>query len=267
MPPAYTLSDITVACASNSDAVLNGNLRASPAMAGMALHVERDAPTAALAYDAALKATSSEIVVFAHHDVYLPLGWDTLFLARLNDLGARHPEWALAGTYGVAPDYRQFGPVWTSSLGQIIGRVPMQPEPVQSFDEMLIVLRRSSGVRFDTAQPGWHMYGADIVQTARAAGRGAYAIGLPCIHNDRFHGALGPDFTQSYRWMQAKWPQFLPIQTPVTKISKSGLHLYRERWNMRNSHKFRVADAVDTGAPPAELARRCGWADLTPSAG
>ena len=262
----YTRSDITIACASNSDAILHANLRASPALTGLSLHVERDAPSATLAYNAALDATTSEIVVFAHHDVYLPLGWDALLLARLNDLSMRHPDWALAGAYGVAPDYRQFGPVWTSSLGQIIGRVPLQPEPVQSYDEMLIVLRRSSGLRFDPAQPGWHMYGADIVQAARAAGRGAYAVGLPCIHNDRFHGALGPDFTQSYRWMQAKWPQFLPIQTPVTKISKSGLHLYRERWNMRNSHRFRVAGAVDTGAAPDLLARRCGWGDLTPSA-
>ena len=262
----YTAADIVIACASNSDAILNANLGASPCLATLPLHVERGAATASLAYNAALDATRAAIVVFAHHDVYLPRGWDALLLARLTDLTARHPDWALAGAYGVAPDYRQFGPVWTSSLGQIIGRVPMQPEPVQSYDEMLIVLRRSSGLRFDPAQPGWHMYGTDIVQSARAAGRGAYAVGLPCIHNDRFHGALGPDFTQSYRWMQAKWPQFLPIQTPVTKISASGLHLYRERWNMRNSHKFRVADAVDTGVPPADLARLCGWSDLTDAA-
>ena len=259
----HTVSDITVACASNSDTILKANLGASPALAALSLHVERDAPTAAIAYNRALDATTAEIVVFAHHDVYLPLGWDKLLLSRLADLSTRHPDWALAGAYGVAPDYRQFGPVWTSSLGQIIGRVPLHPEPVQSYDEMLIILRRSSGLRFDDTQPGWHMYGTDIVQSARAAGRGAYAVGLPCIHNDRFHGALGSDFTQSYRWMQRKWPQFLPIQTPVTKISKSGLHLARERWNMRNSLGFREADAVDTGAPPAELARLCGWADLS----
>jgi hypothetical protein len=263
--PVYTFADVVVVCASNSDAVLQANLGISPALGRFGLHVERGAPSATIAYDRATQATTSEILVFAHHDVFLPLGWDALLLARLNDLSRRHPDWALAGAYGVAADYRQFGPVWTSSLGQIIGRVPMQPEPVQSFDEMLIVLRRSSGVQFDTFQPGWHMYGADIVQTARAAGRGAYAIGLPCIHNDRFHGALGADFSQSYRWMQGKWQPFLPIQTPVTKISRSGLHLYRERWNMRTSHGFRAADAVDTGAPPHELARRCGWSDLTPT--
>ncbi len=256
-----------LACASNSPAILSANLGASPLLEnGIGLHVEQGAASATLAFNRALDATREEVVVFLHHDVYLPHGWDRLLMMRLAELSARDPDWALAGAYGVAPDYRQFGPVWTSSLGQIIGRIPMQPEPVQSFDEMLIVLRRSSGLRFDDRQPGWHMYGTDIVCAARAAGKGAYAIGLPCIHNDRFHGALGPDFTESYRWMQRKWPGMLPIQTPVTKISRSGLHLMRERWNMRNSHSAREGDAVDTGTPPAELARRCGWADLTPSA-
>jgi hypothetical protein len=263
---AYQISDIAIACASNSDAILSANLMASPALAaGLPVHVERNAPTATIAYNRALEATTAEIVVFAHHDVYLPKGWEKLLLSRLNDLTQRHPDWALAGAYGVAPDYRQFGPVWSSSLGQIIGRVPLQPEPVQTFDEMLIVLRRSTGLRFDPDQPDWHMYGADIVQQARTAGRGAYAVGLNCIHNDRFHDHVGGAFTDCYRYMQRKWPQFLPIQTPVTKISKSGLHLWRERWNMRQSLKYRVADAVDTGAPPALLAAHCGWTDLSAS--
>lgn len=257
-----------IACASNSGAILSANLAASPAVSGgVALHVENSAPSAAIAYNRALEATDSDVVVFAHHDVYLPKGWEALLTARLDDLTLRHPDWALAGAFGVAADHRPFGPVWTSSLGQIVGRVPLQPEPVVSFDEMLIVLRRSSGLRFDEQQPGWDMYGTDIVCRARVAKKGAFAIGLPCIHNDRFHGALGAEFTESYRWMQAKWPQFLPIQTPVTKISRSGLHLMRERWNMRKSLAMRERNAVGNDRPAAEIAAHCGWTDLTPAAG
>lgn len=257
-----------IACASNSDAILAANLAASPCLSeGISLHVERGAASAAVAYNRALDATTGDVVVFAHHDVYLPKGWDALLSARLDELTRLHPDWGVAGAFGIGADSRQFGPVWTSSLGQIIGRVPLHPEPVISFDEMLIVLRRASGLRFDDSQPGWHMYGTDIVCRARAAGKGAFVIGLPCIHNDRFHGALGPDFTESYRWMQARWPQYLPIQTPVTKISRSGLHLMRERWNMRKSLEMRETDAVDTAAPAPELALRCGWADLRRSAG
>lgn len=257
----------SLVCASNSDAILAANLARSPCtMSGTALHVERGAPSAAIAYNKGLDATTDDIVVFAHQDVFLPKGWDHLLAARLAELTRKDPSWGVVGAYGVAADYRQFGPVWTSSLGQIIGHVTLQPEPVISFDEMLIVIRRASGLRFDDAQPGWHMYGTDIVCRARERGLGAYALGLPCIHNDRFHEALGEDFTESYRWMQARWPQYLPLQTPVTKISRSGLHLMRERWNMRKSRQFRAAHAVETELSPETLALRCGWADLTPSA-
>lgn len=257
---------VIIACASNSDDILGANLAASPVIGDrLALHVQRNAPSATIAYNRAIDATDADVVVFAHHDVYLPKGWDIVLANRLAELDRHDPDWALAGAFGVASNSKQFGPVWTSSLGQIIGHVPMGPEPVNSFDEMLIVLRRSSGLRFDEQFPGWHMYGTDIVCQARAAGKNAYAVGLPCIHNDRFHGALGPDFTESYRQMQQKWRQFLPIQTPVTKISASGLHLMRERWNMRNSEGQRQMDSVDTGTAPDQLAARCGWSDLSES--
>ena len=195
----------------------------------------------------------------------MPKGWDALLTLRLTELTRRHPDWAVAGAFGVAENNQQFGPVWSSSLGQIVGCVPTLPVPVVSFDEMLIVLRRASGLRFDASQPGWHLYGTDIVCRARADGMGAFAIGLPCIHNDQFHATLGPDFTASYRWMQAKWSQFLPMQTPVTKISRTGLHLMRERWNMRKSRAMRQARAIYPGVAPGLLAARCGWADLTPA--
>ncbi|MBN2629243.1 MAG: hypothetical protein JXR75_01735 [Rhodobacteraceae bacterium] len=261
------MSGILIVCPSNSDTILAANLARSPLFAdGAVLHIERGAGSGASACNRALDAATQDIVVIAHQDVFLPKGWDALFKRRLANLTAQDPNWALAGAYGVAADQRQFGPVWSSSLGQIIGLVPLQPQPVISFDEMLLVVRRSSGLRFDESQPGWHLYGTDIACTARSLGLGAYAVGLPCVHNDRFHAALGVDFTESYRWMQAKWPQFLPIQTPVTKISRSGLHLLRERWNMHKSRHLRAVDAVDTGVSAPELAARCGWADLSASA-
>lgn len=255
-------------CASNNDAVLAANLAASPdLLAGARLDVQRNAPSATLAGNRLLDAAQDDILVLLHHDVWLPRGWLALLHQRLDELERIDPAWAVAGAFGVAPDYRQWGPVWTSSLGQIVGRVPMQPEPVQSLDEMLIVIRRASGLRFDEAMPGWHFYGTDIVCQARKAGMGAYALGLPCIHNDRFDKGLGADFTDGYRRMQRKWAEFLPVQTPVTKISRSGLHLMRERWNMRQSLEFRVVDAVPTETPPQPLAQRCGWLDLSANLG
>lgn len=258
--------NLIIACASNSDTILNANLAQSPMFAaGTPLHVERDAPSATIAYNRALDATTADVVVFAHHDVYLPKGWETLLAARLAEVQLVDPDWALFGSFGVGLDAAPIGPVWSSSLGLIAGRVPMQPTEVQSFDELLIVMRRGANLRFDENAPGWHMYGTDIVQTARSTGLRAYAGALPAIHNDRYHDALRSDFVECYRYMQGKWRGSLPLRTPIVKISRSGLHLYRNRWRDRTSAGFRANMSVGVDHPPQRLAELCGWADLTPS--
>lgn len=259
------MTRIAIATASHNPAILNANLALSPCLASGALplHVQVDAPSAAVAYNRALADCDADVVVLAHHDVFLPQGWDGLLRARMAEADRTHPGWALMGAFGIGLDAAHVGPVWSSSLGMIVGRVPMAPVPVQSYDEMLIVLRRDAGLRFDEALPGWHMYGTDIVQTARAAGKPALAVGLPCIHNDAYHGALGADFTECYRFMQRKWAAALPLRTPITKISRSGLHLWRDTWHNRKSAGFRQGMAIGTAHDPRALAARCGWADLS----
>ena len=256
-----SMSDFVLACASHTNTILDANLGRSPLLAHTPLHVEKDAPSAAIAYNRALDATTAPIIVFAHHDVYLPPGWDALLTARLAELP---PDWALYGSFGIGLDGAHIGPVWSSSLGMIVGRVPMDPAPVQSFDELLIVMRRDAGLRFDESLPGWHMYGTDIVQTARAVGRGAYAGALPCVHNDRYHGELGNDFDDAYHFVKTKWAAALPITTPITKISRHGLHLLRDRWRNRRSAGYRQDMAVSTDHPVEALAARCGWSNLQP---
>ena len=82
--------DITVVTASHNRAILDANLARSPLIASGAapLHVEHNALSAAAAYNRALDATKSEIVVFAHHDVYLPKGWETVLERRLAETSA-----------------------------------------------------------------------------------------------------------------------------------------------------------------------------------
>ena len=253
---------ICIVTASHSDAILDANLRRSPCIGTVPLHVERGAPSASIAYNAGLDATTAPYVVFAHHDVYLPPGWENLLMTRISELNAIDPSWALFGSFGVGLDHSHVGPVWSSSLGQIVGRVPMAPAPVQSFDELLVVMRRDAGIRWDAGLPGWHMYGTDIVAVARAAGRTAYAGALPCIHNDRYHAALGDDYRDCYRYMQRKWASDLPLRTPITKISRSGLHLWRDLRAARRSAAFRAGMAVGTDHEPQMLAERCGWSTL-----
>lgn len=255
---------LVVAAASHDPAILAANLARSPAIAGgrLALHVERGAPSAAVAYNRALAATTAEIVVFAHHDVFLPEGWERLLAARLAALTAADPGWAVAGAFGIGTDGAGYGPVWSTSLSQIVGRVTLAPVAVQSLDECLIVLRRAAGLRFDEGLPNFHLYGTDIVQQARARGLGAWALPLPLVHNDGYKDSLGPDFAAPFHYLRRKWRAALPIRTPVITIAWHGLHLMRANRRAARNRALRRAMAAPTATDPARWAALCGWADL-----
>ena len=256
------MTGFVIAAACNSERILTANLARSPLLRQVELHAEWGAASAAAAYNRAIAATTEPVIVFAHQDVFLPKGWDHLLAARIAEVSAIDPQWALLGAFGVGLDGTHHGPVWSSSLGQIVGRVSMMPQPVQSYDEMLIVLRRGSGLRFDETIPGWHMYGTDIVTQARTRGLHAYAGALPTIHNDRYHEVLGTDFDAAYHYLQTKWRDRLPLRSPIVKISRSGLHLLKNRWQNRRSAGFRAGMAIGTATPPETLTALCGWSDL-----
>lgn len=258
---------IAFVCASNNPQILRENLLRSPVIASgtYPLEVVENAASAACAYNTGLDRTDADIIVFLHHDVYLPLGWDALLVQRMAEVAATDPDWALLGAFGIAHDTRGYGPVWSSSIGFIAGMVPDAPVPVQSFDELLFVMRRSAGLRFDEHIGGWHMYGTDIVCQARSKGMGAYSVALPLIHNDGYKPGLDRHFGAAFAQMRRKWPHFLPLKTPVIKITRSGRDLYKWRFNLWRSQRDRQAVAAPTARDPRDYARLCGWMDLRPN--
>lgn len=260
-------SDVVVGVATNNETILAGNLMRSPMIAqgAVPVHVIRNAPSAALAYNAVLDATTAPIVLFAHHDVYFPHGWIDTLRQRIAEVAAHDPDWAVLGAFGIGIDDMEYGPVWSTSLGRIVGSVPDAPRAVQSFDELLLILRRDSGLRFDPGLPNFHLYGTDIVAQARKAGRGAYAVALPLIHNDGYHDQLGQDYIDAYRFMQRKWRAALPLRTPITKISGHGLHLVKSRLKNIRSRRVRQAMAQPTATDPARYADLCGWSTVAPA--
>lgn len=255
---------MTVACLSHRPEILQANLAASPAIrdGSLPLHVVADAASAASGHNRALDETESDIVIFAHHDVYLPLGWERLLEARIAEVAAKDPDWALIGAFGVGDDQHGYGPVWSSSLGYIVGRVPAAPVAVQSFDELLVVMRRSSGLRFDPDLPGFHLWATDIVTQARERGLGAWSCPLPLVHNDGYHDQLDDSFGAAFHHLRRKWHARLPLRSPVIGIDRLGLNLARQRWRNRKTRAIRIGLAQPTSEDPARLAARCGWADL-----
>ncbi|TDT73102.1 hypothetical protein BDE40_3284 [Litoreibacter halocynthiae] len=252
--------DLCIVTASNNPACLELNLMQSPMVkcGQVGVQVEYDAPSATIAYARGMAATTSQIIVFAHQDVYFPRGWEEQLACVLDDLETRDPDWAILACCGISVIGDFIGDVWSTSLGGRIGAPMGNPQPVQSVDELVIIMRRSAGLTWDTELPNFHMYGTDIVQSALASGQGAWVADLPVIHNDNFHTRLGSDFTASFRYMQRKWRAVLPIQTTVGKITRWGIALALSKREARKSIDYRKQLALDPLVDPRHYAAESG---------
>ncbi len=252
-----------VIAASNDEDCLKRNLLSSEMIRSgrVPLHVERGALSAAQAYNSGLDATRAPIVIFAHQDTYFPPGWDKTLGQALDVLQELDRSWALLAPFGISvDDWRlAFGPVWSSSLGQVIGHMPEGFQPVQSFDELAFVMRRDAGLRFDEGLPGFHLHGLDMAQSAWTQGLGAYVTALPLVHNDVFHGVLRRDFSEAYHYLRRKWRHRLPLYSPVLRLSRHGLDLPLQRLRMLWSFKKRRRLSLDSHRPGQHYSRACNW--------
>ncbi len=264
--PSPAVPAIAAIAAVNDEASLALNLARSPMIASGAvpLRVERGAPSAAAAYNRGMDApdiAAADILLLVHQDVYFPARWEARLTAAIAAVEAVDPDWALIGSYGIDAGHRGRGRLWSSSIGGPVGGPVPAPVQVQSLDELLIVMRRGAGLRFDEDPPMWHLYGTDIVQAALAAGSSAWVADLPVVHNDGFHGRLGADFAAGYHHVRHKWKDRLPLRSPVVKIDRWGLGLPLYRLRAARSWHRREAMALDTAIDPRLYAARCGWED------
>lgn len=256
------LSEICVIALVNDDDCLARNLMASDLLAkhSVPLHIERGAASASIGYNNGIEATTEEYIVFAHQDVYFPPNWHLHLAKAIDQAEALDPNWAILAPFGITKDTQTHtGDVWSSGVGGRIGAPLTALHPAESVDELVIVMRRSAGLRFDNALPRYHLYGTDLVQMAQTAGKGAYIAQLPVIHNDDFKPALGADFTESYTFIRRKWAPALPLRSPVLWVTKLGLGLPWYRLRARRGIDKRQAKALDTSVSPRLYSEQCGW--------
>lgn len=261
MSQPLTINDLCVVVASNDEETLKRNLMISTFIqAGVQIHIERNAHSAASAYNRGLDATGAPFIIFAHHDVYFPPGWEKKLFPAIECVEKIDPEWALIAPFGMSVTGEPVGDVWSTSLGRRVGRPVQRPEPVQSYDELAFILRRDSGLRFDENLSAWHMYGADIVQSAREIGKSSWVANLPLVHNDRSkRGKIGSDFDDAYHFIRKKWKKQLPIRTSILWITPLGMSL--PLWRLRTWRRkiFHPDAALDPNLGPRHYSALCGW--------
>lgn len=256
---------VTFAAAVNNREILRANLLASPVIASgqFPLVIEYDPPSASRAYNCLLDRMATELVVFAHQDVYFPAGWEEGLLRAIDELEQSGANWGVLGLLGLDSGGALLGEIWDCS-----GRIGQRKDAAMravAIDELAIILRSNSGLRFDPALPGFHLYAADILLTARKLGLETYVIDCPVVHNCPKHGQLDRSWDRAYHHMRRKWGSVLPIPTLTMPITRTGWPIWRRRLGFMK-HEFFHGKASQARHPdPAAVAREMGYAIDQPS--
>ena len=215
----------------NDEAVFSTNLLASPCFRGSHNHqilAQRNCASATLAYNGAIDAAVNDLIVFCHQDMYFPEAWLGQIRDGLATLDSQDPNWGVVGCGGVTRKGEGRGHLYSSGLG-VLGSEVKQPEEVETLDEIVLIFRKSSGLRFDSKLPNFHLYGTDICMRAAKQGMKSYVVSAFCIHNTTQGLVLPAEFYASCDHVRQVWYEMLPIQTTCIRLTKSNFPIYSRK--------------------------------------
>lgn len=138
-----------------------------------------------------------------------------------------NPNWGVVGIYGITNSGLGVGYAYSTGLKRFVGAPLNHPIEVRTLDEIILIIRRSSGLRFDERLPGFHLYGTDICLQAEKKGMRNYVIPCFALHNSNGIKFLPLDFWKAYLYLRRKWWHYLPIKTSCTYITKSCTPIFR----------------------------------------
>ncbi len=222
---------VTFVVAVNNRELFERNFLASPCLGQSHDHqilIQENFSSAAKAYNDAIDRAANDLIVFCHQDIVLPEAWLFQLQRALDDLAVADPKWGVLGSYGKTQDGRGWGHVYSSGR-EAIGEPLPRPVAVQTLDEIVLILRKSSGLRFDDSLPHFHFYGTDICLRAAERGMKSYAVSAFCIHNTHQTLVLPEEFYECCRYIKQVWKSRLPIQTTCVRITKFNFPLYGRR--------------------------------------
>jgi Glycosyltransferase like family len=242
----------TIASAVNNDEILRSCLMASPDIkeAGEVI-LQRGYASAALAYNAAIASAQNDVIVLIHQDVYLPSGWFQGLESSLKKLSLQDPQWGVLGVYGITSSGKYHGNLYCNANQSILGQPIQEPREVGTLDEIVLILRKSSGLRFDEGLKEFHLYATDICLTARQQSMRSYVVPGFCVHNANEYGMFPRSFWRGYFYLRSKWKACLPIKTPCVEIEHSLWPIVRKnvwRFCWLKAKRKKLARRVDNPA-------------------
>jgi glycosyltransferase involved in cell wall biosynthesis len=231
MTDNLTVAGATFVCSVTSRAVLENNLLVSPCLGASQPHqilLQENFTSAAKAYNSALEKSDHDLVIFVHQDVIFPSAWLFQLQQAIRSLERTDPNWGVLGVFGKTANGSDVGHIYSNGLG-IIGSPFQSAQPIQTLDEIVLIFRKSSGLKFDERLPHFHFYGAGICLAALEKGKQSYAIPAFCIHNTQFNLVLPEEFYASYRALKNISKKYLPIQTTCVRMTRFDSDMYRRR--------------------------------------
>jgi hypothetical protein len=223
--------DITFVVAVNRWDVFKTNFLGSPAFRGSydyQILIQQHFKSAARAYNDAIDRSRNDLMIFAHQDIFFPEPWLAQLARALDYLEVHDPQWGVLGCYGTTRSGERIGHIYSSGLG-VIGQPFEHPKAVLTLDEVVLVLRKSSGLRFDETLPHFHFYGTDICLSAAERGMKSYSVPAFCVHNTEQIMVLPPAFYESAKHIRRVWKAHLPIQTSCIRLTKLNLPMFAMR--------------------------------------
>jgi hypothetical protein len=205
--------------------------------------IQRHYESAARAYNAAIEKAKSEIIIFIHQDAILPYYWIEKLEAALKYLENRDPAWGVLGCYGETKDGLSRGYLYCVGNRRYLVEPFDKPEIVHTLDEVVLIMRRSSGLKFDEALPHFHLYGTDICISAIENSMNCYAIPAFCLHNSNKISIYPEEFFTCCDIIRKKWIKYLPIYTPCVKIDHNRFAFLLKEKYLRGL-KYKISNIV-----------------------
>jgi hypothetical protein len=228
---AQTLMTWAIISAVNDEEVVRSCLLNSPGITGATPIIQkRGCSSAAEAYNTAIEESQADFLVFVHQDMYFPEGWIQRVGQAIEIINRTDRNWGVVGVWGVDENGESKGHVFCTASMRLLGQGWEGGREVVALDEIVLILRKSSGLRFDEELGGFHMYGADICLEAARRGMKCYAISAFCVHNSNTYRLFPFAFWKGYMKMRRKWRFHLPVCTTCIEITKWCWPMIR--WNI-----------------------------------
>jgi hypothetical protein len=202
----------SIVCCTHNLQILNENLLRSPNIKDHQLIISEHSKCITKTYNESASKADNEIVIFVHHDVYLPEDFFKELKENLNEI---EDDWGVIGVAGKTINGNDAG--FVCDRGNIFGE-KKGPIEVQTLDELLLI-KKKDYIQFDEKIPSiHHLFGTDICLQYNELGKKNYAISAFCKHNSMYNNKIPESWYRSEEYIKKKWSKLLPIETTCKLI-------------------------------------------------